>query len=86
MAGIDKTLETLEDVGELVVDVVDLVKRGVGIGSLGRLFEVVRVLTEVGRDAPMALPELTDVDSAEAGRIASAAYVQIKRIVVAVAS
>ncbi len=86
MAGIDKTLETLEAVGELVVDVVDLMKKGVGLGSLARLLGVLHDLSLIGEDAPGALPELADVDSAEAGRIATTAYVVVKRIVAAVAS
>lgn len=84
--GIDKTLETLEDVGELVVDVLELAKRGVGLGSLARLLEILRDVQAVGTDAPAALPELTDIDPVEAGRLATAAYVQVKRIVLAIAA
>lgn len=84
--GIDKTLETLDDVGELVADAVTLVKRGVGLGSLPRLLEILRDVQALAEDAPAALPELKDVDAVEAGRIATSAYTQVKKIVAAIAA
>lgn len=84
MAGIQNLLDTIESVGELVVDVTELVKRGIGIGSLGKLFEVLGDAKELVENATASLPELTDVDADEAGLLASAAYVQIQRIVTAV--
>ncbi len=84
--GIDKTLETLDDVGELVADAITLVKRCIGLGSLPRLLEILRDVQELAQDAPSALPELTDVDPVEAGKIATAAYIQVKKIVAAIAA
>lgn len=84
MASVAKTLETIDDVGELVVDVIAIVRRGVGLGSVARLLEVVSDLTELADDAPKALPELVDLDAAEAGQIAAASYALIKKILASV--
>lgn len=84
MAGIAKSVETIQDVGEVVVDVATLVKGGVSLGNLGHLLAILNDVKELIADARQALPELADVDAAEAGQLATAAYTQIKRIVVAV--
>ncbi len=83
MATIDKTLETIDDIGRLVTNVVALMRSGITIGTLGRARAIVGDLRELAEDAPGALPELADLDSTEAGRLAAAAYAQVKRILAA---
>lgn len=80
---IDKTIKSLDDLGELVLDVMALVKRGIGLGSLASLVEAVSDLRELSEDLPGALPELADLDASEAARIAAAAYSQLQKIVAA---
>lgn len=80
---IDKTLETIDDVGKLMIDVVALMRSGVSRASLGRARAIVGDLCELASDAPAALPELADLDSDEAIRLGGAAYTLVKKILIA---
>lgn len=84
MAGIARSVETIQDVGEIVVDLAVLMKHGLGLGSISKLLAVLADVKELIADAQAALPELSDVDANEAGQLAAASYTQIKRIVAAV--
>ncbi len=89
--GIDKTLETISDLTSLGINAIYLAKaatRGVlGWGQiLAGVVKVAGDVKELVADAPSALPELKDLDSAEMGVIGSAAYDAVKAIVMALAA
>lgn len=87
---ITQTLKTLSDLQTVIVDGVKMAKDAAagGFGSWAKLFtDVMGVASDVRSvvtDAPGALPELKDVDAAEAGQIATAAYDLVKAVVAAV--
>lgn len=87
MLGIVKTLETVADVKAMAIDAIRLAKaaqRG-GVLSWPAIFNgVLKIGSDVKElvgDAPLALPELKDVDATEAGTIATAAYDLVKAVV-----
>ncbi len=85
--GIDKTLETIADLQKLVVDGLDLVKRGsIGLGSLTRLLGILGDLKELAADAVLVLPELADLDAVETGKIGTAAFTLVKTALSAIAA
>ncbi len=92
MIGIAKTLETVADLKAMTVDAIRLAKAAQkgGVLSWPAIFNgVLKVggdVKELVGDAPLALPELKDVDAAEAGQIATAAYDLVKTIVAELAA
>jgi hypothetical protein len=43
-------------------------------------------VAELAKDAPAAMPELKDIDAADAGQIAAAAYGLVRAVMVAIAA
>lgn len=87
MAGIEKTLATFDDVATLTVDVIAIVKAGgFKLSVLGKIFELASVVGVLISDAPAALPELKDLDAAEAAKLAGAAYDMVKKVITATAA
>jgi hypothetical protein len=87
MPGIVETLETIGDLKNLSVDGIALVKSALrGPLGIGGIFTgVLKVVADVKElaDAPLALPELKDLDATEAGQIGAASYVCVKAIIAA---
>lgn len=86
--GIVKTLEVISDLKALAVDGIGLAKSATRgpIGWPALLAAVVKVAGDVKdlvADAPEALPELKEVDPAEAGQLATAAYGLVKDVMAA---
>lgn len=81
MLSIDHSKKMIMDLGKLVGDGVQIVKHGVGLGSIYQIFQVIADVKELIMEAPHALPELRDIDSQEAGELASAAYEMVKHII-----
>jgi hypothetical protein len=81
--GIDKTLEVFESLGSLAATGLQIAKGGIGIGSIGKILDVMKDINELVKDIPAALPELQDIDGAEAARIGQAAYGLVKKILAA---
>jgi hypothetical protein len=79
--GVQKSLEVITDVEVLVVEVVDLLKSGVSLSKFGKILTIVGVVQELVADAKEALPELKEVDAAEAGKLAEASYKAVQKIV-----
>lgn len=84
--GIDHSKKVIAELGAVAVAVVGIAKRGVGLGALRQLFVVLEDVKGLLVDAPKALPELADVDPAEAGELATACYVLVKSVVGAIAA
>ncbi len=72
--GIAKTKATIGAITELVLDGIDLAKKGVGLGSIGKVFEIVNDIKVIVDNLPGAMPELQDLQAAEVGEIGSFAY------------
>lgn len=86
MLGVEKSLEVISDVKELVVDAVGLIKGGsFSFLKLGSLFKVASDIQELVVDAKGALPELAELDASEAGKLTEAAYSAVKEIVASLA-
>ena len=90
MPGIVETLETIGDFKNLAVDGIALAKAAMrGPLGWGVVFAgVLKVVADVKElsDLASALPELADIDAAEAGQIGSAAYGAVKAIIGALAA
>lgn len=82
--GIVHTLKMLADVKTLMVDVVHIAKKGVGIGALKEVFEILSEVKTLIAEAPQTLPELKDLDASEAARLAEASYQMVKDIITAI--
>ncbi len=83
--GIEKTLATLTDLKALAVDGIELAKKGPwGLGSLSRVLTLLGDIRALAADAVQVLPELSDLDAEETGKVGSAAFVLVKAILTAV--
>lgn len=84
MVGIDKTLATVSDVRELLMDGVALVKAGnLGLGSAQKAIEIAQDLYKLAMDAQGAMPELKDLDVVESARLTAAVYSAVRDVMVA---
>lgn len=81
---VDNTIETIEDVGNIGVDAIDLYRATVDKDPIDIGKAIVSLITN-GIDAISesneVLPELADLDQEEAGKVGAAAYAAIKKIV-----
>jgi hypothetical protein len=84
MLDVSKTKSVMESAGELLVKGIAIGKHGVGIGSLPAIFDMLAEIKVLLADAPLVLPELKDLDQAEAGQVAESAYALIKKVMDAV--
>ena len=89
--GISNALKAIADLQAIAVDGVKLVKafgRGaMGLGAvLAAVFELAAAVKDLVADAPAALPELKDLDTAEAGQAGAAAYDCVKAVIAALAA
>lgn len=83
--GVDKCLEVMDDVGGCAVIVIGMVKDGkIGIGSIGKLMDLMKHANELIKDIPDALPEMQDLDAAEVGKLGAAGFMMVKKIIAAV--
>lgn len=78
--GIEHTKKFIEDLQELSVGLVKVVKKRQYLALLGLIGEV----KDLVEGAPKVLPELGDISAAEAGEIAAKSYVLIQSVVKAV--
>lgn len=83
--GVTRTLEVLQDVGNLVVVAIEVAKSG-PLGIASHLVELVSNAVELVKDLPGALPELVDLDASEVGQLGTAAYGLFQRAVAALRS
>lgn len=81
---VDNTLETIDDIGNIGADAIDLYRATKDKDPLDVGKAIVALITD-GIDgiseAPEALPELADLDQEEAAKVGAAAYAAIKKIV-----
>ncbi len=89
--GITSVLKTIADLQDLAIHGIDLAKAASGgpfaLGAI--LAGVVKLAGDVKdlvADAPMALPEMADLDSAEVGKLGSASYDCVKAVLAALAA
>lgn len=86
MAGIEKTVATFDELGNLAFDMISIVKAGgFKLTSLPKLLDMLTQANALVKDAPAALPELQDLDSAEAAQVGAAAFVLVKKVLGALA-
>lgn len=84
MLDVSKTKSVMDSAGELLVKGIAIGKHGVGLGSLPAIFDMLNEIKVLLEDAPSVLPELKDLDQAEAGQVAEAAYALVKKVLDAV--
>ncbi len=86
MVGITATLKLVADVKETLLDGVKVYKKANGgpfawFALVGVIAELATDMKTIMTDAPPALPELGDIDSAEAGQLMAATYDCFKAVV-----
>lgn len=84
--GIEHSKKVLADLGAIAVAGIEIAKKGGGLGALKQIFVLIEDVKGLISEAPLALPELKDVDSVEAGQLATAAYDLVKSVISAVTS
>ncbi len=84
MAGIDKTLQVFDDLGELAVSAVSIGKKGLSFSAFGDLLKVLAAGKELIIDAPVARVEFAQLSAQDSAKIGEAAYVLVKKIMDAV--
>lgn len=81
MPGIEKTVATIGELGSIAVDIVSIVKDGgIKFSSLPKLLDIITQANALMKDAPASLPELTDLDAAEAAQVGAAAFMLVKKV------
>lgn len=91
MAGIQKTLESIDDIEVIAVQAVKAVKalQAGGLGAymkvLGCLFAATHGVNELLADGPAALPELKDLDAAEVAQLGGRSYQLVVSVLAALA-
>ncbi len=89
MAGIQKSLECVDDVQVIAVNAVKAVKalNAGGFGSymqiLTHLFAAAQGANELLSDGKAALPEAADYDAAEVGQLGARSYVLVQAVLAA---
>lgn len=87
MAGIEKTIAAFSEIGNLSVDAIGIVKAGgFKLASLPKLLDALNQINQLIKDAPAALPELQDLDMAEAAQVGAAAFDLVKKVIGAVSA
>lgn len=85
--GIDKTLASFDEIGNLAADAIAIVKvGGFKLSVLPKLFDALSQINALIKDAPGALPELKDLDTVEAAQVGAAAFELVKKVIGAVAA
>lgn len=78
---IDHSKKVIADIGVIIVDAVQIAKHLSVLTALPKLYEAFGSVKEIVAEAPLALPELKDLSSDEAGQLAAAAYDLVKKII-----
>lgn len=79
--GLDHSKKMLADFGIIAVDVIKLVKHGVGLGAIREILALMQDVKAAIKEAPLALPELKSIDGAEAAELAECAYDLVKQVI-----
>lgn len=82
--GILHTLKMIADVKTLMLDVIQIAKTGVGMGAVFQVIEMLKGVRVIIGEVPGVVPELKDLDSSEAARLAEASYDIFKSLVEAI--
>ncbi len=81
MSGIEKTLESFKDLGDLSVDLIGIFKAGgFSLGSLPKMVDAISKVGELAIEVQAVMPELADLDVSEAGQVGAAAYAFVKKV------
>ncbi len=87
MAGIDETIKSLAELSKLTTDLVGVIKAGgFRLSVLPAVFDMASEIKALVKDIPAALPELADLDAAEAGQVGAAAFSLVKQVIVAIST
>lgn len=84
MSGIEHSKKVLVDLGKLAADGIQIAKHGIGFGAIKQVLSMVEEAKDLIVEAQAAFPELKDLDSAEAGELATACYDLVKGVIDAV--
>ncbi len=76
--GIDKSLAVIGDLKGVIVGSVALIRGGI---SLSQVLMLAGSVNQLVQDSKGALPELSDIDPAEAGKLCEAAYGAVKEVI-----
>lgn len=81
MTTITNSMKIIADLQALIADVMDLLKAGVSFSSIPKLLSMLALVKDMISAASNALPELSDLDAAEAGQLSQAAYALVLSII-----
>lgn len=80
--GIVNSLESLEDLEQILIAAILIVRKGVW-SNLFHAIDMVKDAADLAKDLPACLPELRDIDPKEAGILVSRVYAMIEKAAVA---
>lgn len=83
---VQNSLKVMADVSNIAVDAITLVKKGFNFGSFGAIIDMLLQGKNLMVDAPLAWPELKDIDPQEAAQLGAAAYDMTAKIILALKS
>lgn len=81
MAGIQKSLESIDDLAKIIIGLSEVLKDGgLSLKNLGKIFRLLGDLKELFDDGKNALPELKDLDAGEIAMLTQGGWVAIQKI------
>lgn len=81
MIGVAHVLKVIASLKSIALNVIEALKGGINLGDLPKIFKLLIDIKDLVDNVPAALPELTDLDSTEAGLVATAAYDLVKSVI-----
>lgn len=82
--GIDHSEKVIEDLGDLIVNGIEISKTGIGFGMMRKLGAIANEMVSLVCEAPLVLPELTDLSKEEAGKLMESSYVMVCKVIAAI--
>lgn len=85
ISSIDHSKKVLADLGDMVSKIAQLVKHFSVLKAMSELKAMESDMKDLFAQAPLALPELKDLDAQSAVQLAEAAYVMVQEVLASIA-
>lgn len=80
-AKLEESKKALAALVGLCIDIIALVRGGIGLQSIGKILSLIGDVKELISDAPHVLPELQHLDSSDAAELGAAAYQGVLQVI-----